>query len=187
MAVVLHIVVGSLNPVKVEPVRAVLARAFPGAIIAPFDAESGVPAQPLGAEQIRQGAHNRARHSLEHLAASVPDATASLWGVGLESGVIFEDRTPWLTGAAAIAARDGRASLAWSLRLALPPAVAEAVRAGRELGPLLDELSGIADSKTKQGAVGYLTKNLAPRGLFWEVAFACALAPFLHPNLYTNG
>jgi non-canonical (house-cleaning) NTP pyrophosphatase len=49
---------------------------------------------------------------------------------------------------------------------------------------VLDRLSGVTDSKQKEGAIGYLTTNLVPRGLSWEVAFACALAPFLHPQLY---
>ncbi len=187
----LLVVVGSTNPVKLAPVQAVLARVFPEASVLAVPAASGVPDQPIGAEQIRQGAEQRARAALTH--AAVPHAAVSqaasasvgqVWGVGLEGGVIFEGELAWLTGAVAMLSNDGRTSLAWSPRILLPPEVAGAVRCGQELGPVLDVLSGVKDSKTKQGTIGYLTNNLVPRGLSWEVAFACALAPFLHPQLY---
>jgi inosine/xanthosine triphosphatase len=181
----LLVVVGSTNPVKVAPVQVVLGRAFPAASVRAVAAVSGVPDQPIGVEQIRQGAKERARAAL--IQAAAPEsagAAGQVWGVGLEGGVIFEEELPWLTGAVAILASTGQSSLAWSPRVLLPPEVAQAVREGAELGPVLDVLSGVKDSKTKQGAIGYLTNDLVPRGLSWEVAFACALAPFLHPQLY---
>ncbi len=177
--------VGSTNPIKVEPVRSVLARAFPEARVVSVNAPSGVAEQPIGLEQIRLGARNRAAEALSALRAQmVPTTDALCWGVGLEGGVNFEDDVAWLTGAVAIVASMGRSSLAWSPRIVLPPRIAAELRAGRELGPIMDQLTGIPDSKTKQGALGYLTNGLAPRSLSWEIAFACALAPFLHPELY---
>jgi inosine/xanthosine triphosphatase len=181
----LVVAVGSTNPVKVGPVRAVLARVFSDVSVVSFDARSGVPNQPIGREQMRQGAQQRARAALETLLAQQPaGAGVSCWGVGLEGGVEFEAQVAWLTGAVAVLAPDGRSSLGWSPHIALPPSVAAALREGGELGPIMDALTGIADSKKKLGAIGYLTNGLAPRGLSWEMAFACALAPFLHPELY---
>jgi inosine/xanthosine triphosphatase len=179
------VAVGSTNPIKVEPVRAVLARAFPEARVVAVNARSGVPEQPIGLEQMRQGARSRALGALnELLAQGQADDSAMCWGVGLEGGVEFEDEVAWLTGAVAVVANTGRSSLAWSPRCPLPPAVAAELRAGDELGPIMDRLTGVADSKKKLGAVGSLTNSLAPRDLSWEMAFACALAPFLHPELY---
>jgi inosine/xanthosine triphosphatase len=179
------VTVGSTNPVKVEPVRAVLARIFPEARVIAIDARSGVPEQPIGFEQMRRGAHSRAVGALEELLALEPDANgAERWGVGLEGGVEFEDELAWLTGAVVVVADNGRSSLAWSPRCPLPPGVASALRAGGELGPIMDELTGVSDSKKKLGAIGYQTNGLALRSLSWEMAFACALAPFLHPELY---
>ena len=179
------VAVGSTNPVKVEPVRSVLVRAFPQARIAPIEVASGVPEQPIGLEQMRLGAQNRAAQALQEALSQHQQSHAeTIWGVGLEGGVDFVGEVAWLTGAVAVVSGRGRISLAWSPRVALPPRVAEAVRAGHELGPVMDELTGVADSKKKLGALGYLTNGLAPRGLSWEMAFACALAPFLHPDLY---
>lgn len=181
----LLVAVGSTNPVKVEPVRAVLARAFPETRVVSVAARSGVPEQPIGVEQMRQGARCRALGALEELVALETDANgAERWGVGLEGGVVFEDEVAWLTGAVAVVASSGRSSLAWSPRCPLPPGVASALRAGGELGPIMDELTGVVESKKKLGAIGYLTNGLARRSLSWEIAFACALAPFLHPELY---
>ncbi len=181
------VAVGSTNPIKVEPVRAVLARAFPEARVVSVNAPSGVPEQPLGLEQMRLGARNRALNALRELVNQTPAADGEMrWGVGLEGGVDFEEDVAWLTGAVAVATSSGQSSLAWSPRYALPPRVARELRAGRELGPIMDELTGISDSKKKLGAMGYLTNGLAPRGLSWEIAFACALAPFLHPELYAS-
>lgn len=179
------VAVGSTNPIKVEPVRAVLARAFPEARVVAVNARSGVPEQPIGCEQMRQGARSRAMGALKELLAQMPaEDGAMYWGVGLEGGVVFEDEVAWLTGAVAVVTNTGQSSLAWSPRCPLPPGVAAELRAGGELGPIMDKLSGVSDSKKKLGATGYLTNGLAPRGLFWEVTFACALAPFLHPALY---
>ena len=179
------VAVGSTNPVKVEPVRSVLARVFPGARIVPLEVASGVPEQPLGLAQMRLGAQNRASRAFQDaLALHQQSDGAEVWGVGLEGGVDFEGEIAWLTGAVAVVTGHGRVSFAWSPRIALPPLVAEALRAGRELGPVMDGLTGVADSKKKLGALGFLTNGLAPRGLSWEMAFACALAPFLHPELY---
>jgi len=179
------VAVGSTNPIKVEPVRLLLARVFPKASVITVNAPSGIPEQPLGLEQMRLGARNRAAGALSALLAqAVPASAAIRWGVGLEGGVDFADDGAWLTGAVAVVTSDKRSSLAWSPRIALPPRVAAELRAGGELGPLMDQLTGVLDSKTKQGAIGYLTAGLAPRSLSWEIAFACALAPFLHPDLY---
>ena len=179
------VAVGSTNPVKVEPVRSVLVRAFPEARLVPIEVTSGVPEQPIGLEQMRRGAQHRAAYALqEALSRNQPPDDGEIWGVGLEGGVDFEGEIAWLTGAVAVVTGRGRVSFAWSPRVALPPLVAKALRAGRELGPVMDELSGVADSKKKLGAVGFLTNGLAPRSLSWEMAFACALAPFLHPELY---
>ncbi|HEU5199255.1 MAG TPA: inosine/xanthosine triphosphatase [Ktedonobacterales bacterium] len=179
------VAVGSTNPVKVEPVRSVLVRAFPEARLVPIEVASGVPEQPIGIEQMRLGAQNRAAHALREVVSRHQTTDgAEVWGVGLEGGVDFEGEIAWLTGAVTVVTGRSRVSFAWSPRVALPPLVAEALRAGRELGPVIDELTGVADSKKKLGALGFLTNGLATRGISWEMAFACALAPFLHPELY---
>lgn len=58
--------------------------------------------------------------------------------------------------------------------LRLPAAVADRVRAGAELGPVMDDVIGEADVKRGTRAVGALTRNR----VFRTEAVAGALGPF---------
>ena len=44
--------------------------------------------------------------------------------------------------------------------------------------------SGRTESKKHLGAVGILTNGLFTRAEMWQGPLACALMPFLHPELY---
>lgn len=170
------VAVGSLNPVKVGAVRAALAPLAP-VTVRGVAVPSGVPAMPVGVAEMTAGAVTRARAARTTLEAS--------WGIGLEGGVEFgDDGSSWLLGVVAIVTSDGFVSLAQSSRVLLPPAIAARVRAGAELGPLMDEILGERDTKQKLGAVGFLTRGLLTREESWRVAVLCALAPLLHPDLY---
>lgn len=170
----LIVAVGSTNPAKTGAVTAIFAQAFPTARVVPVEVPSGVREQPLGAAETRRGAEQRARGALAAVAGA-------RFGIGLEGGV--EPESGDLINCCAVAGPD-RLTHAWGVRFALPPAVAAAVRAGAELGPVMDELSGIPASKRKLGAVGILTNGLLTREQMWQPALACALAPHLHPELY---
>ena len=173
------IAVGSTNPAKTSAVRAVCERAFPGCTVVAREAPSGVREQPLGAEETARGARARAVAAL-----STALSTHAALGIGLEGGV---DEQGCLINAVAVVGADGRANLAWGVRFPLPPGVARRVLAGEELGPVMDALSGIEQSKQKLGAVGILTNGLLTRSEMWQGPLACALAPFLHPELYPPG
>lgn len=165
---------GSTNPAKASAVRGVCERAFVGCSVVAREVPSGVRAQPLGREETEAGARTRARGAL----AAVEGASL---GVGLEGGVDAEGH---LINCVAVVGADGRTSVAWGVRFPLPPAVVARVLAGEELGPVMDTVSGVQESKKVLGAVGFLTNGLHTRAQMWESALACALAPFLHPELY---
>lgn len=168
------VVVGSTNPTKVEAVRRICQRAWPGCRVVGVDVPSGVPPQPIGEEETLAGARQRARGAL----AGHPGA----WlGIGLEGGV---DRAGHLLAACCIVDGTGRENAAWGLRMPLPAHVARAVLAGEELGPLLERLSGRAGIRRGEGAVGLFTAGLIDRTRLWETAVAGALAPWLAPEWY---
>lgn len=171
------VAVGSCNPVKRRAAEEVLSRVLGQISVVEVEVPSGVPDQPFGPE-MGQGALNRAQRALE----SVPEAT---FGVGIEGGVEEgPDGVLWLAGAAALVHRDGRRSIGYGGRLPLPTEVAVAVRAGRELGPVMDELTGVHMLKRQIGAVGYLTGEAVSRQEALEFCVANALPPFIHPELY---
>jgi len=170
------IAVGSTNPVKIAAVKAVVMRVWPAATVIGAAVDPGVPVQPLTDEEAIAGAMNRARLALA--------ATGADLGVGLEGNTVDTAHgmytTAWVVGVA----QDGSVSIGAAGRLPLPEAVAQAIRAGRELGPLMDEVAGQHNTKQKQGAVGILTAGLVTRQQALEVAVTFALARFVAPAYY---
>lgn len=168
--------VGSTNPTKVGAARRAFAMLLPGVEITGVAVESGVSEQPVGHEETMRGALQRARAARE--------AADADYGVGLEGGVLFRGDECWQIQYCAVVHRDGRTGLAGGLQFLLPPVVAEGIRAGGEVGPLFDELSGEQDTKKKGGAIGYLTNGAVLREDIYTYMVAGALIRFLHPHLY---
>ena len=172
----LSVAVGSLNPVKVSAARLALERAGFDFALQGVAVPSGVAEQPIGMEEIARGARQRALNARAALGCA--------WGVGMEGGVEF-DRAgdAWLFSVVAIVTAE-RDSLARGGQLLLPPRVAARLRAGDELGPVMDELLGTSNIKQGLGAVGYLTGGLITREAAFFDCFSRALGPLLHPDLY---
>ena len=168
--------VGSRNPAKLEAVHRALARLAPGCTVESVGVPSGVGAQPIGEAQTRDGAMSRARAALRESGADI--------AFGLEGGVIFEGHTPWLVSWVAAVDRDGRTGEASGLRMPLPRAAEERLRAGAELGDVIDELFDVHLSKQQAGAIGLLTEGFVSRTDAFADLVAMACAPFLRKDLY---
>jgi inosine/xanthosine triphosphatase len=172
----LTVAVGSLNPVKVGAARLALERAGFDFTLQGVAVLSGVAEQPISLEEIVRGARRRALNARAALGFA--------WGVGMEGGVEFDHAgDAWLLGVVVIVTAE-RESLARGGQMLLPPRVAARLRAGDELGPLMDELLGTSNIKQGLGAVGYLTGGLITREAAFFDCFSRALAPLLHPALY---
>lgn len=168
-----RVVVGSRNPVKVAAVRAVLARLTVACDVEGVLVASGVPDQPWGDEQTIAGARGRA------IAALASDTNAVL-GVGLEGGVVDVDGVAVRSCAwCVVVDRAGREGVGGSLAMPLPPAAAAALRAGDELGPLMDRLADRTGTKHGPGAVGLLTNGLIDRQAAYETLVTYALVPWI--------
>ena len=170
--------VGSRNPVKVAAVREGAIPFFSGLAVEAVDATSGVAAQPRGDDETMRGALNRARQALAL-------APAADYGVGLEGGVVEIGPAMFACAWCAIVARDGRSGVASTGRCLLPPAVADLVRGGMELGDADDLVFGRSQSKLSEGAVGLLTRGKIDRAAFYAPAVTMALVPFLNPEHFS--
>jgi inosine/xanthosine triphosphatase len=168
------IAIGSTNPAKTTAARTICERAFPGCTVVPVDVPSGVPEQPIGSEETSTGARNRARAALAAVAGA-------RMGMGLEGGV---DPDGSLINCVVVVEAGGRENETWGVRFSLPPSVVTRVLKGEELGPVMDDVSGRTESKKHLGAIGILTNGLFTRAEMWQGPLACALMPFLHPELY---
>lgn len=157
--------------------------ALAGVTVTPEAVDSGVSDQPVGHDETLRGAETRAERAL---AAGSYDL-----GVGIEGGVASfggdqSGRRAWGEGDAALylimwaAVTDGETTgrgAGPSLRL--PDDVADRIRAGGELGPVLDDAFDLENVKESQGAAGVLTGNIIDRRTALRTAVAGALGPFV--------
>ena len=148
---------------------------------------SGVSEQPYGEAETIRGARNRARRAFE--------AGDFDLGVGIEGGVAelcsaarrtASDDVAEAEGAEGLflimwaAATDGdRVELGAGPRLRLPDAIADRVRDGEELGPVMDDVLGAENVAEGRGAAGALTGNAIDRTEGLRHAVAGALGPFV--------
>ncbi len=173
---VTKVTVGSTNPVKLAAVTNAIRQIWPTAVVVGLAAESGVHVQPLSDEEAIRGALNRARLALARGEAEL--------GVGVEGNTVEMAAGLFSTAWVVVVNQAGVVGLGSSGRLLLPDAVAQAIRAGAELGPLMDEFSGEQNTKHKLGAIGILTNGLITRTAALEMATVLALARFINPQFY---
>ena len=167
----MRIGVGSTNPVKRTTTESALAN-FSPTTVESVAVESGVSEQPVGEDETVTGARNRAGNVLE---AGDYDL-----GVGLEGGVAEIDGTDGLFLVMWAVATDGeRVGHGAGPRLRLPESIAERVRDGEELGPVMDDVLNMDDVAEKQGAAGALTGHIIDRESALRQAVAGALGPFV--------
>lgn len=196
--------VGSTNPVKVDGVRSAFESCLAdlggeAVAAAGFPAASGVPDQPMGDRETRQGAINRARAAYEaHLAQEgappsfavgvegglAEDACLSDHGCGSDAALVC---MAWIAILKVEAGGAERWGFGRSGAFELPPKVTELVRGGMELGDADDLFFGRTNSKHGLGTVGVLTKGRVSRALYMEQTMHFALIPFLNEGIYFAG
>lgn len=183
-----YVAVGSGNPVKVDATERVVSRVAGGqapgfsdgpVTVAAVPVDSGVSEQPRGETETLTGAQNRARRALTAAGETDGDGRAD-FGVGIEGGVADLDGTggSWLVMWAAVSDGD-RLERGRGPAVRLPEAVGAEVRAGAELGPLLDDLLGTDGIKHDAGAAGVFTGGAIDRESALAHAVAGAFGPFV--------
>lgn len=172
---VLRVNVGSNNPIKAQAVKNVFERALGPTEVRLVPVESGVPVQPFD-DETAKGACERARRALL-------DAD---FGVGIEAGLIWHKALQLYFDVqfCAIVSRDGKITVGHGAGFVYPPKVITEVLAGRPVGDVMSELTGIEKLGHKIGAIGYLSKGVLTREQLTEQAVLMALIPRLRPELY---
>lgn len=131
---------------------------------------SGVAEQPRSVEETRAGAINRAKALALH-----PFDIA----IGLEGGVYELGGQMYVCNWGALAANDGKLWTAAGAQIPLPEAVAEKLRAGHELGPVMDEYAKETGTRYHRGAVGVLTQGVVNRDEMFSHIVKLLLGQFL--------
>ncbi len=159
----MRVVVGSQNPVKLQAARDGFGSAFPqmDVSVSGVSVPSGVNAQPMGDDETRRGAHQRAANALR----AKPTAA---YTVGIEGGCAFEpDGTLQVFAWVAVhQAQDGVRGESRTAAFYLPREVARLVAQGVELGEADDRVFGRENSKQANGSVGILTGDRITRASY---------------------
>jgi inosine/xanthosine triphosphatase len=187
------IALGSDRAAKIMAVRASIARvatidsSWIGATVLARPVETSAPAMPLNDWELMQGARERALAVRDHLFAQRREADIY---VGLEGGFhsisIEGEWHTFLRGWAY--ASDGKTgTFGAAPSISVPASLAKKVIEGRrELGLVIDEVSGIQDVRSRQGAFGILSRDLVTRSMSFELALVAAFAPFYNKALYAD-
>ncbi len=155
--------VGSTNPVKVNAVTLALSQLLPNVTVEGFEVPSGVSSQPLTEEETRLGAQNRAKAAQEQGKAAHSQAT-EVFGIGLEGGVFTNDKGElWSTVWAVVVDWQGQLYEANGCRIRVPEIIAEPMKNGGEMGPVVQKLTGVTDVRQKQGMFGIITNGFVNR------------------------
>ena len=172
------VVVGSLNPAKVEAVRAAFVALWSEQQwdIRAVSVASGVAAQPMSDEESITGARNRAQAALESCGAG--------FGVGLEGGLQQVGAWWFDSGWIVVRDREGREGIGSTIRMVVPPQMLELIQQGMELGDVVDTLFQQHNSKQAQGHFGLMTAGTIPRSRAYADGVLSALARFVHTRLF---
>jgi inosine/xanthosine triphosphatase len=186
------IALGSDRAAKIMAVRASIARvaevdsSWAEVNVIARRVETTVPAMPLNDWQLMQGARERALAVRDLLSAQ--RRAADIY-VGLEGGfhsISIEGEWHTFLRGWAYATNGKNGTFGATPSISVPASLAKQVIEGRrELGLVIDELAGVQDIRSRQGAWGILSRDLVTRSMSFEVALIAAFAPFYNSKLYS--
>jgi len=186
-----RIALGSDRAAKIMSVRAAVARvaevdaAWADASIVARAVKTEAPAMPLNDWQLMGGARLRALAVRDMLVGQKLEADLY---VGLEGGfhsISLEGEWHTFLRGWAFVTDGERGSFGMSPSISVPEAIVESVIKGRrELGEVIDEVAGMRDVRSRQGAWGVLSRDLLTRSMSFEAALIAAFAPFYNPGIY---
>jgi len=172
------VAVGSKNPTKSEPVRAVFAKHFSPLTVRSVEVNSGVADQPMSIDEMYIGALNRAKKALQ----KVKNAS---YGVGIEGG-LHKHVFGWFEHSiVVIVNKKGEIGIGASGGLVLPEIMMNDIHKGKNLEEVVDYHFKTNKIGEGMGMFGIMTKGVVTRSEGVKHGVAFALARFLHNTLYT--
>jgi len=185
-----RVALGSDRAAKIMAVRASVARvadidaAWRGVSIVARPVKTDGPSMPLTDGELMIGARQRAQTVRKILLEQ--KLSADLY-VGLEGGfhsISLEGEWHTFLRGWAFVTDGERGSFGMSPSIEVPDSIVKEVVTGRELGIVIDEVAGMRDVRSKQGAWGVLSRDLLTRSDSFEAALLAAFAPFYNAKLY---
>jgi inosine/xanthosine triphosphatase len=178
----MKILVGSLNPVKIEAVKEAFSLYFNNVEVSGIEVESEVPNQPVG-DQTFNGALNRA-NKLKFI--SDKENLHAEYFVGIEGGISQIFNKWFAYGCMCVMNKDEQIGFGLSPGFELPPKVVEQLLKGKELGHVMDEIMNEQNTKQRGGAIAFFTNGVMNRKELYVEGLKTAIIPFLHNELFFN-
>lgn len=171
--IILKIVVGSTNKAKVQAVLQAIPTSWE---LITSNVPSGVSNQPFSDEETIQGAMNRASNALHQTDAHL--------AIGLEGGVVETPYGLFLCNWAALKVRETQKTyIAGGARILIPEEVANKLREGKELGPVMEEYTTIHDVRNNEGAIGIFTNSKVTRSQMFKHIMDLLIGQFEYEHL----
>src|SRR5665213_1464250 len=173
----IKVAVGTDSALKIRALQAALATLGYGAKVLFGKAESGVNMQPVGLDEMEQGARNRAVWALkEH-----PEAQ---FYVGIENGLVQQSER-WYDPACIVVLISGsnEESVAFGAFFPVPIWIAQKASSDKtntDIGIIVQGLAGGGE----KDAMKYLSEGTVHREELLTEAIECAFAPIRFPNRY---
>ncbi|QFF99738.1 DUF84 family protein [Psychrobacillus glaciei] len=156
----MKILIGTNNRAKTKAVRTIATIYYPDAEFINIEVPSLVSNQPMSDEETRKGAINRAKQLMKN--------TEGTFGVGLEGGVHEIDGIMYICNWGALVTNDGTVFTAAGAGIPLPIEIAIQLKAGSELGPVMDVYTNKNDIRHDEGAIGVFTNGFVKRSDMFE-------------------
>ncbi len=177
------LIVGSTNPVKINAARRAAEKYWQNVDVIGCKVDSGISYMPMNKKEIRLGAKNRAINSYNYGLNNFDNVKNTI-AIGLEGGVTDIDDEWYLFGATYLT--DGNIS-SWGAEILvkMPNFIINKLENGKvELGTVIDQITGINNSKQKGGAVELLTNGKVLREDLFYFSIILGLSPWI--NGYWN-
>lgn len=174
------VAIGSKNPAKTLGVRNVFLSVFGTHRFVEVDASGVVGAQPVGLEQVLDGASRRAAFALSEAKAE--------FGVGVEAGLLPVGPCRHINlQIAFIVDSEGKTGLGFSSGFLIPESFVKRMAAeSRELDTYSHELTGAEKITEEEGIVYHLTGGRISRLQMTEQSVSMALVPWMNAERYST-
>ena len=190
----IQVAIGSKNAVKLNAVKQGLELVWNKSEpplgseihVEGFDAPSGVRDQPIGDEEIKLGAMNRAREAYRMFVEQ--RGVAPDYSFGIEGGIIVLNpgaENEEMDCMAYVVAFDGKQfGKARTASFSLPLAIRSLVNNGTELGIADGIVFNRISAKQGEGTIGHLTRGLIDRTAYYVPAVVLSMIPLQWPVLW---
>jgi inosine/xanthosine triphosphatase len=177
------ILVASDNPLKVKVAQNAFEKVFPGETFLFVGAKSvsGVPEQPMTANETLRGAENR----LAYVEALETGYTVDYF-ISMEGGVEHRGLDGLVEFAYILVkeTKTGNTGKAKTTEFRVPKPIADIVLDGGEVGPASDKVFGSTNCKHSGGSIAYFTDGVTTREEVYMQAALFAINELKHPEWF---